>query len=198
MKTLGAAIDAKDSYTCGHSERVNIVSMLLGNEMNLDLDELEALYWGSMLHDVGKIGMPESILNKPNALDAAEIEIVKQHPSRGWEMLHPIDRLQRAALGVRFHHERWDGAGYPLGLAGETIPPIARIIAVADTFDAIISNRSYRKGQSAGRALEVIEAASGTQFDPAVVESLRQLLPLLDKHQWILMSGQKVSVSWPR
>lgn len=196
VKTLVSAIDAKDSYTCGHSERVNIVSMLLGNEMNLELAELEALYWGSLLHDVGKIGMPESILNKPTALDAAEIEIVKQHPSRGWEMLHAIERLQRAALGVRLHHERWDGKGYPLGLAAEEIPVIARIIAVADTFDAIISNRSYRKGRSAAKALEIIAAESGTQFDPGVVEALRRLLPLLDKHQWILMSGTKVSTNY--
>jgi hypothetical protein len=191
VKTLVAAIDAKDSYTAGHSERVNIVSMLLGNEMNLELQELEALYWGSLLHDVGKIGMPESILNKPGQLDDTEIEIVKQHPSRGWEMLHAIDKLRGAADGVRLHHERWDGKGYPLGLAGEDIPRIARIIAVADTFDAIISNRSYRKGQSAARALEIIDSVSGSQFDPAVVETLRRLLPLLDKHQWILMSGQK-------
>jgi len=191
VKTLICAIDAKDSYTAGHSERVNIVSMLLGNEMNLDLEALEALYWGSLLHDVGKIGMPESILNKPGRLDDTEIEIVKQHPSRGWEMLHAIEKLRAAAEGVRLHHERWDGQGYPLRLAGVDIPIIARIIAVADAFDAIISNRSYRKGQSAARALEIIDEASGSQFDPGVVEALRRLLPLLDKHQWILMSGQK-------
>lgn len=196
VKTLVAAIDAKDSYTCGHSERVNIVSMLLGNEMNLELAELEALYWGSLLHDVGKIGMPEAILNKATALEAAEIEVVKQHPSRGWEMLHAIERLQHAAEGVRLHHERWDGKGYPLGLAAEDIPLLARIIAVADTFDAIVSNRSYRKGRPAAQALEIIEAEAGTQFDPGVVAALRRLLPLLDKHQWILMSGTKVSANY--
>ena len=191
VKVLVSAIDAKDSYTAGHSERVNIVSMLLGNEMNLELTELEALYWGSLLHDVGKIGMPEIILNKPGELDETEVEIVRQHPSRGWEMLHAIDKLRAAAEGVRLHHERWDGLGYPLGLAGADIPIIARIIAVADAFDAIISNRSYRKGRTAARALEIIEEEAGTQFDPAVVETLRRLLPLLDKHQWVLMSGQK-------
>jgi HD-GYP domain-containing protein (c-di-GMP phosphodiesterase class II) len=170
--------------------------MLLGNEMNLDLEQLEALYWGSLLHDVGKIGMPESILNKPTALDATELEIVKQHPQRGWEMLHAIDRLRRAAEGVRFHHERWDGKGYPKGLSGEATPAIARIIAVADTFDAIISNRTYRTGQSATRALEIIQPCSGTQFDPEVVAALERLLPLLEKHQWVLMSGKKVSVNY--
>ena len=194
VKTLVSAIDAKDSYTAGHSERVNIVSMLLGNEMNLDLEELEALYWGSLLHDVGKIGMPEAILHNPAALDEHEDEIVRQHPERGWEMLHAIERLRRAAEGVRHHHERWDGGGYPLGLVGEAIPRIARILGVADAFDAIVSNRSYRRSRSATRALEVIEESSGTQFDPEVVAALRRLLPLLEKHQWVLMSGQRSSV----
>lgn len=191
VKALVAAIDAKDTYTAGHSERVNIVSMLIGSEMNLDLRELEALYWGSLLHDVGKIGMPEAILNKPTALDDVEVEIMKQHPQRGWEMLRMIERLRGASDGVRDHHERWDGTGYPRALAGEDIPVIARIIAVADTFDALISNRSYRKGRGAPKAVEVIEGESATQFDPAVVAALRRLLPLLDKHQWLLMSGQR-------
>jgi hypothetical protein len=196
VRTLVSAIDAKDSYTAGHSERVNVVSMLLGNEMGLELRELEALYWGSLLHDVGKIGMPESILNKVGPLDDSEIDIVKQHPQRGWEMLHAIERLRHAAEGVRHHHERWDGAGYPAGLTGERIPLIARILAVADTFDAIVSNRSYRKGRSAAQALEVIESASGSQFDPDVVAALERLLPLLEKHKWVLMSGQKASVHY--
>jgi hypothetical protein len=191
VKALVTVIDAKDSYTAGHSERVNIVSMLIGSEMNLDLDELEDLYWSSLLHDVGKIGMPEAILNKPSALDETEVEIMQQHPERGWQMLHAIDRLRGAAAGVRDHHERWDGAGYPRGLVGEAIPVIARIIAVADTFDALISNRSYRKGRSASKALEVIAQEAGKQFDPGVVAALERLLPLLDKHQWVLMSGHK-------
>ena len=192
VKALVAVIDAKDSYTAGHSERVNIVSMLIGSEMNLDLSELEDLYWGSLLHDVGKIGMPEAILNKPSALDDTEIEIMKQHPERGWQMLHAIDRLRGAAAGVRDHHERWDGGGYPRRLAAGAIPVIARIIAVADSFDALISNRSYRKGRSAAKALDVIAGQSGTQFDPAVVAALERLLPLLEKHQWVLMSGHKL------
>jgi hypothetical protein len=192
VKALVAAIDAKDSYTAGHSERVNIVSMLIGSEMNLELDELEDLYWSSLLHDVGKIGMPEAILNKPAALDDTEVEIMQQHPERGWQMLHAIERLRGAAAGVRDHHERWDGAGYPRGLRGEAIPIIARIIAVADTFDALVSNRSYRKGRSAAKALDVIAAEAGAQFDPAVTAALGRLLPLLDKHQWVLMSGHRV------
>jgi len=191
VKALVAVIDAKDSYTAGHSERVNIVSMLIGSEMNLDLRELEDLYWGSLLHDVGKIGMPEAILNKPSALDDTEIEIMKQHPVRGWDMLHAIDRLRGAAVGVRDHHERWDGGGYPHQLVGDAIPIIARIIAVADAFDALISNRSYRKGRAAVRAVDVIAAEAGRQFDPGVVAALERLLPLLEKHQWVLMSGHK-------
>ncbi len=191
VKALVSAIDAKDSYTAGHSERVNIVSMLIGSEMNLDLGVLDDLYWGSLLHDVGKIGMPEAILNKPAGLDETEADIMKQHPERGWQMLHSIERLAGAALGVRDHHERWDGAGYPRALAGEAIPVIARIIAVADTFDALVSNRSYRKGRAAAKAIAVIAGEAGTQFDPEVVAALGRLLPLLDKHQWVLMSGQK-------
>jgi hypothetical protein len=191
VRALVAVIDAKDSYTAGHSERVNIVSMLIGSEMNLELSELEDLYWSSLLHDVGKIGMPEAILNKPAALDETEVEIMQQHPERGWQMLHGIERLREAARGVRDHHERWDGAGYPRGLRGEAIPMSARIIAVADTFDALVSNRSYRKGRSAAKALAVIAAEAGAQFDPAVVSALERLLPLLDKHQWVLMSGHK-------
>ena len=192
VKTLISAIDAKDSYTSGHSERVNIVSMLVGHEMALELEDLEALYWGSLLHDVGKIGMPEAILNKPCALDENEVDVVREHPERGWEMLHAIEQLQRAADGVRYHHERWDGGGYPEQRAGEDIPIIARIIAVADTFDAIISNRSYRRGRSASDAVALVEEKSGSQFDPEVVAALRRLLPLLEKHQWVLLSGQKV------
>lgn len=192
VKTLVSAIDAKDTYTSGHSERVNIVSMLLGNEMGLELEHLEALYWGSLLHDVGKIGMPEAILNKPCALDENEVDVVREHPERGWEMLHAVEQLRRAADGVRYHHEHWDGTGYPERRAGEAIPIIARIIAVADTFDAVISNRSYRRGRSAAEAVELIEESSGAQFDPAVVDALRRLLPMLEKHRWVLLSGQKV------
>jgi putative nucleotidyltransferase with HDIG domain len=192
VKTLVSAIDAKDTYTSGHSERVNIVSMLLGNEMGLELEDLEALYWGALLHDVGKIGMPEAVLNKPGALEENELDIVREHPERGWEMLHAIEQLRRAADGVRYHHEHWDGTGYPEERAGEAIPIIARIIAVADTFDATISNRSDRRGRSASEAVALIEESSGTQFDPAVVETLRCLLPMLEKHRWVLLSGQKV------
>jgi HD-GYP domain-containing protein (c-di-GMP phosphodiesterase class II) len=195
VRTLVSAIDAKDAYTCGHSERVNIVSMLVGHEMDLALEDLEALYWGSLLHDVGKIGMPESILNKPCSLDPNEVQVVKEHPERGWEMLHAIEQLRRAADGVRYHHERWDGTGYRAGLAAHDIPVIARIIAVADAFDAVLSNRSYRKGQSAEEAVARIAEGAGTQFDPDVVDALQRLLPLLQKHQWVLLSGQKSPAS---
>jgi hypothetical protein len=191
VKTLVSAIDAKDPYTAGHSERVNIVSMLLGNEMGLDLNDLEALYWGSLLHDVGKIGMPESILNKPGALAPEEVQVVMEHPERGWELLHAIEQLGAATDGVRAHHEWWNGEGYPQGLVGESIPLIARIISVADAFDALISNRSYRRARTAAQALGIIDESTGTQFDPTVVAALHRLQPLLDKHQWVLMSGQR-------
>jgi HD-GYP domain-containing protein (c-di-GMP phosphodiesterase class II) len=193
VKTLVSAIEAKDTYTSGHSERVNIISMLLGNELDLDLVDLESLYWSALLHDVGKIGLPESILNKPSPLEKDEFAIVQAHPEHGWRMLHSVPELTRAAEGIRYHHERWDGAGYPRGLAGEAIPILARIICFADAFDAIVSNRSYRKGQSPTRAVELIEECVGKQFDPQVVAALRGLLPLLEKHRWVLMSGKKTS-----
>jgi HD-GYP domain-containing protein (c-di-GMP phosphodiesterase class II) len=110
-------------------------------------------------------------------------------------MLHAIEQLRRAADGVRYHHERWDGTGYRAGLAAHDIPVIARIIAVADAFDAVLSNRSYRKGQSAEEAVARIAEGAGTQFDPDVVDALQRLLPLLQKHQWVLLSGQKSPAS---
>jgi HD-GYP domain-containing protein (c-di-GMP phosphodiesterase class II) len=151
------------------------------------------LYWAALLHDVGKIGMPEAILNKPSPLEEDEFQIVREHPERGWRMLHSVPELALAATGIRHHHERWDGTGYPRQLAGEEIPILARILCVADAFDAIISNRSYRKGQSPTRAVELIEECAGEQFDPQIVAALRRLLPLLERHRWVLMSGQKTS-----
>ena len=183
VKSLVSAIDAKDPYTSGHSERVNILSMLLGKTMGLDPDEMEILRWASLLHDVGKIGMPEEILKKPGALTPEEFEIVKEHPDRGYKMLDPIRQLSAASLGVRCHHERYDGTGYPLGLGGAEIPLAARIISVADTYDALTTHRSYRPGREPEGAFEVIRKVRGSQLDPVVVDRLGELMPFLREHR---------------
>lgn len=169
VRSLIAAVDAKDPYTRGHSERVHTAAVLIGNELSLDAMTRRDLYWASLLHDIGKIGAPDHILKKPGKLTPEEYRVMMEHPARGDEVLTPIRWLAGARRGVRSHHERVDGTGYPDGLAGEQIPLIARIIAVADTFDAVTSRRSYRGERGIDAALAVLEEAAGSQLDPAVV-----------------------------
>ncbi|MBK8231139.1 MAG: HD domain-containing protein [Candidatus Eisenbacteria bacterium] len=182
VKSLVNAIEAKDRYTSGHSERVNLISMLIGKAMGLSGDELETLRWASILHDVGKIGMPECILNKPSHLSPEEQAIMREHPDRGYHVLAPIRQLSTPAVSVRAHHERWDGNGYPLGLSGRDIPRIARIIAVADTFDAITTTRPYRTARSFDYAVRQILRVRGAQLDPEVVDVFLTLIPFLEEH----------------
>lgn len=188
VKSLVGAIEAKDSYTSGHSERVNLVSMLIGREMGLSAEERETLRWASILHDVGKIGMPESILRKPGLLTPEEFRIIKEHPDRGHQLLLPIGQLAEAALIVRAHHETVDGSGYPLGLRGEEIPLLARIIAVADTFDALTSTRSYRTARPLDHALTEIRRVRGSQLDGRAVDSFLTLVPFLREHQVMIQA----------
>jgi len=171
VRSLISAVDAKDAYTRGHSERVHLAACVLGRALGLDAGAGSPLYWASLLHDVGKIGAPDHILKKPGKLTPAEYRIMQEHPLRGDELLTPLSWLAAARLGVRHHHERIDGSGYPDGLAGEAIPLVARIIAVADTFDAVTSRRSYREAGGIERALGVLKEAAGSQLDPAVVEA---------------------------
>ncbi len=171
VRSLIGAIDAKDSYTRGHSERVHIGATILGDVLGVDPHTANALYWGSLLHDVGKIGSPDDVLKKPGKLTHAEYEIMKEHPARGDELLKPLEWLTEARQAVRHHHERIDGRGYPDGLAGDDIPFIARIVSVADTFDAVVSRRHYRDARDAERAIEVLREAAGTQLDARVVEA---------------------------
>ncbi len=175
VRSLVAAIDAKDEYTRGHSERVYRISLLLGGRLDLTPDQMQTLSWTALLHDVGKIAVQREILNKPARLTDEEYRVIQSHPERGCRVLEPIPQLQGILPGVRHHHERYDGRGYPDGLAGEAIPLTARIIAVADTFDAITSTRAYRTARSADYALEQIRAGAGTQFDPRVARVMLEL-----------------------
>jgi HD-GYP domain-containing protein (c-di-GMP phosphodiesterase class II) len=188
VKSLVGAIEAKDSYTSGHSERVNLLSMLIGRELDLSPQDQETLRWASILHDVGKIGMPEGILQKPGRLTPEEFQVIKEHPDRGHRLLLPIGQLAQAAAIVRAHHETVDGKGYPLGLKGEEIPLLARIIAVADTFDALTSTRPYRTARPLDHALAEIRRVRGTQLDGSVVDGFLKLVPFLREHRVMIQA----------
>lgn len=166
------AVEAKDPYTRGHSERVHHIAMEIGRAMLLSERDLDNLYWGSLLHDVGKIGIPDAVLCKPGRLTADEFTFIMVHPERSYEILRHIDRLKDAVPGARHHQEKYDGTGYPHGLKGHDIPQAARIIAVADTYDSITSSRAYRAGRSHEVAMGEIDRCAGTQLDPAIVAVL--------------------------
>lgn len=176
IKSLVYAIEAKDVYTRGHSERVSNFCMLMADHLELEETEKKALQWASILHDVGKIGVPEKILNKKERLDDKEYRIIKEHPQKGFNILRPLEQLSDALPGVLHHHERYDGTGYPKGLKGEEIPLQARIIAVADTFDAIASERAYRAARSHEEAMTIIEKVVGAQLDPYLVLVFKDVL----------------------
>lgn len=166
------AVEAKDPYTRGHSERVQAVSVHIGQSLGLPRGDLEDLFWGSIMHDIGKIAIPDVILSKPGVLTADEYTFIKTHPERSFEILRHIEYLNRSALeGARYHHERFDGTGYPLGLEGKGIPLPARVIAVADAYDAMTSSRSYRAAMSHDDAVAEIDRVSGAQLDPEVVSA---------------------------
>ena len=166
IQALAAAVDAKDSYTLGHSERVAAYARDLAVYMGLSAEEVDLVFRSGRLHDVGKIGVPDSILNKPGRLDDDERRIIESHPVLGEVIVRKVPQLDELLPGVRNHHERWDGRGYPDRLAGHDIPWVARYLAVADTFDAMTSDRPYRKGMPVVAALEEIEKSSGIQFEP--------------------------------
>jgi len=177
LKALTAALETRDLETHGHSERVVSYSMRLGREYRLDSQHTKSLEFGSLLHDIGKIGVPDLILRKPAKLTPEEWVLMRQHPSHGQQILRGIQFLEGAARVVAQHHEQWDGSGYPLGLRGEEIDICARIFSVADAFDAITSNRVYRKGKPYLAAAEELDAWAGKQFDPKVVEAFHRVPP---------------------
>lgn len=178
---LTAAIDAKDHYTHGHTNRVTNVSLAIAkklaekNKKEFNEQFLEDIHIASLLHDIGKIGIPEAILNKEGPLNPEERKKINEHTNIGEIILRPIRELHNSILGVKYHHERYDGLGYPDGLKGEEIPLIASIISVADAFDAMISERPYRPPKSREEAVEEIKRQSGMQFDPQVANAFIEL-----------------------
>lgn len=168
-RTILRALDAKDSYTFGHSMRVAYFSLVTGRELGLSEEEMHELELSAIFHDIGKIGTPDAVLNKPSRLSEEEFHVMKQHPEKTYEILKDFAHFEKIAMNARFHHERFDGKGYPLGLKGEDIPLAARIILIADTFDAMTSTRPYRKGLPYDVAFSELIQFSGTQFDPKLV-----------------------------
>jgi cyclic di-GMP phosphodiesterase len=175
LKALTTALETRDQETHGHSERVVSYSLRLGREYGLNRKEMKALEFGSLLHDIGKIGVPDSILRKPSKLTEEEWVLMREHPLHGQQILRGIEFLQGAARVVAQHHEKWDGTGYPLGLQEEDIDVNARIFAVADAFDAITSDRVYRRGKSYEAAAKELDEWAGRQFDPKVVEAFHRV-----------------------
>jgi response regulator RpfG family c-di-GMP phosphodiesterase len=175
LKALTAALETRDLETHGHSERVVNFSLRLGQGLGLGEEQMRSLEFGSLLHDIGKIGVPDAILRKPAKLSDEEWVRMREHPLHGQKILRGIEFLEGASRVVAQHHERWDGSGYPLGLRGEAIDLNARIFAVADAFDAITSDRVYRAGRSYDEALAELDEHAGRQFDPSVVEAFRHV-----------------------
>lgn len=176
VRALVIATEARDPYTAGHSYRVAITAVRLGQELGLSPTELRALAVGGLIHDVGKIEVPDRILNKPGPLTPEERKTIQRHPDSGYRMCRNLGFMEEELAIIRHHHERWDGSGYPDGLAGEAIPKLARVVAIADVYDALTSERSYRPALSHEEAARIIVSESGRSFDPAIVEVWLRLI----------------------
>ncbi len=172
IQMLAGAVDEKDPYTRGHSDRVTRYSLMLAAELNLDATFMETLRISAQLHDVGKIGIEDRILKKPGALTAEEFEVMKTHTTKGANILRPVTQLAEMLPGIELHHEALDGRGYPYGLKGDQIPLLARLIAVADTFDALTTNRPYQTAHTPEEALKIIQNLAGKRLDPEAVAAL--------------------------
>ena len=176
VQTLSGTIDAKDEYTNGHSQRVAYYSQEIARRYGYTPEEQMNVYLIGLLHDIGKIGVPDEIIRMPRKLTDTEFEVIKKHPSIGARILSNIKDLPNISAGAHWHHERYDGSGYPDGLKGEEIPEVARIIAVADAYDAMTSNRSYRKFMPQDVVRSEIERGIGTQFDPTFAKIMLQMI----------------------
>lgn len=172
IQALVGALEMKDTYTQGHAKRVTELSLSIGARLKLCESEMRDLYLGAVLHDIGKIGTGDEVLNKPVSLNLREETLVREHPLKGTLFIVGIENLSHIVPTILHHHERWDGKGYPGRLKGEQIPLHARIVCIADAFDAMLSNRSYREGLSKSAALTELQKEKGTQFDPFLVDVL--------------------------
>lgn len=181
IRALVQAVDIKDGYTRGHSERVGQASMMIARELGMDDERVETLRFAGILHDVGKLGVPTRLLRKDGPLTPEERRVIELHPEYGHEMVRGIRFLGEARAAVLHHHERLDGSGYPYGLAGDRIPESARVVAVADAFDAMTSTRSYSRARPVATALAELQRCAGGQFDPRMV---RALVRALGRHGW--------------
>jgi len=170
LNSMAKILDARDPHTSQHSTRVTSLSMAMGKALGLDEDDLDVLYIAASLHDIGKVGIPDHILLKPDGLTNEEFAVIKKHPDIGADILKPIPPMAKETEIIRHHHERYDGRGYPAGLKGKEIPYLSRIISLADSFDAMTSDRPYRDGMSIEKAVEEIERCKGSQFDPELAE----------------------------
>ena len=178
IEALAAAVDARDHYTRNHSESVSKYALMIGGGLNLKDGERDLLRMAGLLHDVGKIGIPDYVLNKPSSLSKEEMGIIRTHPALGESIIKNSHNLDAVLPAILYHHERYDGKGYPAGLAGKDIPLLARIIAVADAFDALLTNRPYRKSLTPADAIGELRKHSGTQFDPEIVKAFVKQIEL--------------------
>jgi putative nucleotidyltransferase with HDIG domain len=175
LSDLGRAIEARDSYTRGHSARVTAIAEAIALRLGWGAERLEQLRVGGPLHDIGKLAISDEVLGKPGNLDERELALIRQHPRLGARILLRLVAFRGALPYVLYHHERWDGTGYPTGRAGKQIPIEARVLAIADAFDAMTSDRPYRPALSRDEALAEVERCAGTQFDPALVRIFLEL-----------------------
>ncbi len=176
---LAQAVELRDEYTGGHTCRVTTYSVLLAEQLNMSPEQVDLIRIGTPLHDIGKIGIDDAILRKPDRLTPEEFEEMKLHTVKGAEIIATLPDLRPIIPIVRSHHERWDGKGYPDGLGGEAISPLARVVAVADAFDAMTSDRPYRKGMAPEAAFAEMEKHAGRQFDPAAAHAFLAIRPAI-------------------
>ena len=188
LSALVTAVETKDPYTAGHSARIARLAEWMAEPLSMSAQDVEALRYAAMLHDVGKVAVPTRILRRPRTLTAVDLEALTRHSTLGVKLVRDIDFLSGSLDGIRHHHERWDGLGYPDSLAGDEIPLISRIIAVADAFDALTTDRAERRALTPAQALKQIEQRRGRQFDPQVVAALTTVV---DRHEWPITTADE-------